>query len=105
MKNSKLHRDICQIFKAADPEKIIIFGSYASGNEDPYSDIDLIIILKSDKRFLDRLRDLYQMWTLDKGVDIFAYTPEEFETMLAEENPFLEKVLDEGEVIYERAAA
>ena len=37
------------IAKKYNPEKIILFGSYADGNPTPESDVDLLIIIKSDK--------------------------------------------------------
>jgi predicted nucleotidyltransferase len=37
--------DLVHNLKVSDPYKIILFGSYASGNETENSDIDLMVIL------------------------------------------------------------
>lgn len=105
MEKSELYQRIKSAYLKCHPEKIIVFGSWARGEEDAYSDIDLIIILKSNKRFLDRLTDLYEIWPLDRSVDILAYTPEEFNNMLADDNPLLTQAVNEGVIIYERSAA
>ena len=61
--------------------------------------------LNTNKRFLDRLKELYQLWSIPITVDILAYTPYEFEQMLSEENSLIKKALEEEKVIYEKSAA
>ena len=83
-------------------ERAILFGSAARGDADEWSDIDLIVIKQTDKRFLDRLADLIDAVHPDFGFDCLVYTPEEFDRMLEEENPLLTRAVQEGKVIYER---
>lgn len=63
------------------PEKILLFGSRARGDQLRDSDYDIIVV--SDRfegcHFLDRLAALYELWDYDYDLDILAYTPEEFE--------------------------
>jgi hypothetical protein len=40
--------------------------------------------------------------SLPVRVDIFVYTPEEFESMIEEENPFIQGALKDGKTIYEK---
>lgn len=82
------------------PEKIILFGSQARGEADADSDVDLIIIKKTRKRFIQRLLEVP---LLPVAADIFVYTPEEFERMLQQENPFLQSALQHAKVIYEKS--
>lgn len=92
---------IVSILKPFDPEKIILFGSLARGDWDEISDIDLIVVYRTDKTFLDRLKELYLSWNIPKAVDILAYTPGEFEKMM-NESSFVAEAVKEGEVLYER---
>lgn len=85
-----------------DAEKGILFGSSARGDADQLSDIDLIVIKETDRRFLDRLADVIDAIRPDFALDVLVYTPAEFERMLAEENPLLSQAVEEGKVIYER---
>jgi uncharacterized protein len=96
-----LKKQIIETFTPFNPQKILLFGSLAHGNYDEYSDIDIILIYETDKRFMDRLKELYMAWEIPKAVDILAYTPEEFETMM-NENPFVQDSANSGKVIYER---
>jgi predicted nucleotidyltransferase len=88
-----------------DAEKAILFGSAARTDGDEYSDIDLIVIKQTDRRFLDRLADVISAIDPDFALDVFVYTPEEFERMLDEENPLLCEAVRHGKVIYERRKA
>lgn len=102
MNKEELKKAIVSSYKKLNPVKIILFGSWCRDEEDKYSDVDIIVVYETKKRFLDRLKELYLMWDIPVAFDILAYTPEEFEKMLKEENPFIKRINREGEVIYER---
>ena len=101
MKRSALKKQIISTFKSFNPEKIILFGSVAGGGSDEMSDVDLILVYNTDKRFMSRLKELYMSWNIPKAVDILAYTPSEFDDM-AKESLFIREVMKTAEVIYER---
>ena len=69
-----------RIIKNINPEKIILFGSYAKGNYNEDSDLDLIIIKQSNlpkhKRGIEIRRLFYGLLV---PIDLKVYTPEEFE--------------------------
>lgn len=83
------------------PEKVILFGSMARGDTDEYSDIDLIVVKKTSKRFVQRMLEAGSFVPRGLSVDILVYTPEEFQAMIDEGNPFIERALEEGKVLYE----
>ena len=102
MKLSEIKAQIVTSFRKFDPEKIILFWSIARDDWDEESDVDIIIVYETDKRFLDRLKELYMGWDIPKAVDILAYTPTEFTEMLSD-NYFLQDAIKDGEMIYERS--
>jgi predicted nucleotidyltransferase len=85
------------------PEKIILFGSAARGDADEHSDIDLIVIKRTNKRFIERLIEAGTYLPITARVDIFVYTPEELEAMIEEGNPFIESALRDGKIVYEKS--
>ena len=85
-------------------ERVILFGSRARGDSDKLSDLDLVVIMHTEKRFLDRLKDVYEAVMPDFAMDALVYTPEEYARMLDEANPLIEMVEREGRVVYERSA-
>lgn len=85
------------------PERIYLFGSWAVGEEDELSDLDVVVIKRTGKPFFDRLRETARLIPPELGmVDVFVYTPEEFDRMTSEGNAFAEMIAEEGIVIYER---
>ena len=85
------------------PEEVIVFGSMASGNVTQDSDIDLLIIKQTDKRFFDRIREVVSICDYDVGVDFLVYTPDEL-AEAAKNNPFVrDEILSKGKVIYREA--
>jgi predicted nucleotidyltransferase len=91
------------------PGKVILFGSAAIGKADQESDIDLVVIKKTPKRFYDRIGDVLNiLWSGEEtpkvGVDILVYTPEEFQLM-SKDNYFVrDEILGKGRTVYERPA-
>jgi len=89
--------------KAYGAEKIVLFGSAARGDADEYSDVDLVIVKPTTLGFVDRLADVVRKCRSPLTADILVYTPEEFQRMQEQENPFIECVLKEGKVLYEKS--
>ena len=86
-----------------DPERVILFGSLARGDSDDYSDIDVMVIKRTETRFVQRLVEAGRLISLPRHVDVFVYTPEELSAMEEDGNPFIEGALRDGIVVYEKA--
>ena len=92
-------KEIVDQLKPYNPEKIILFGSYASGNPGEYSDVDLIVVKKTDKPFHERQIEARMLLEIETPLDIFIFTPEEFEKH-KNTNLFLKEASTKGKVIY-----
>jgi predicted nucleotidyltransferase len=102
--DEKLLKDIVNgILEVTQPEKIILFGSYARGEASEGSDIDILIIQPSN---LPRYKRSTPIRLALKGLfpskDIVVYTPEEVEEWKSASTSFIASVLREGKVLYER---
>jgi len=91
-----------RVVDAFNPRKIILFGSFARGDFNEGSDIDLIVISDWKEKFLDRIKVLMDM-NENLPIEPVGYREEEFEMMAENGNPFILEVLKEGVVIYERS--
>ena len=80
--------------------KVILFGSYAEDRRDLFTDLDLVVVMESEKDFVSRTSQLYSELDLRVDVDLLVYTPGEFNKMRS--RGFLRAVLEHGQVIYER---
>jgi len=100
--NDELKRIVEVIKRQYDPERIILFGSMAVRKVHEWSDIDLVIIKKTPKRFIERALEVGRLVQPRVGIDLFIYTPEEYEFLLKERSSFLLSVLKTGETVYEK---
>ena len=91
---------IDQIIKGYRPEKIILFGSFASGKPKENSDVDLVVIKKTKERFTARLLKIAGMIKSSLGTDILVYTPEEWNAALQEGNYFIKEIARTGKLVY-----
>ena len=92
-----------KIVNELDPEKIVLFGSYARGNPTPDSDVDLLVILDTEKPRKERVVEVsLLLYPRLFPVDILVKTPQEIEDELKKGNFFIQEILEKGKVLYER---
>jgi HEPN domain-containing protein/predicted nucleotidyltransferase len=81
------------------PERIILFGSYAYGKPTPYSDVDLLVVADTSLNRADRRRVHVDSHPFQE--QILVRTPEEVERALAIGDFFLREIITQGQVVYE----
>ena len=92
---------LAPIFQKNEVIKAMVFGSAARGSETRKSDLDLMIIKNTRKRFFDRYDEFDEIFELikDRAIDILIYTPEELENI--SHRTFIKMIIKEGKPIYE----
>ena len=95
---------VVELLKARyEPNRIVLFGSWAYGEPSSDSDIDLLIIKHTTQPFHRRWAEVYQLaQPVVGGIDFspFVMTPEEITQRQRARDPFLEEILTRGEVLY-----
>lgn len=94
-----------RIVKFFDPDKILLFGSFAYGTPRKDSDIDLLIIMETDERPAQRRIQISRLFR-DRQVamDFIVKTPSEIDERLSIGDFFIKKILEKGRVLYEKQA-
>lgn len=89
------------------PEKIILFGSYAYGMPTPDSDVDLLIVMRTRAKAIDRYVAVSNiLHPREFPVDIIVKTPKELRDAAGKKsNFFLREIMAKGKVLYERPRA
>ncbi len=105
-RQSELEKELSRIVgitvKEYAPEKIILFGSLAEGKLHEWSDIDLLIVKETALRPVARCLELFRIIQPKVGIDLFIYTPKEYDALLREKYSFLLDILKRGKVLYEK---
>jgi len=101
---AELERVLPLIIEKYQPEKIILFGSLATGDVHEWSDIDLVLIKETDLNYIDRLLEFKKIFDINLATDVFIYTSNEFSQRVKEEHYFMvDEILGKGKVIYDRS--
>ena len=86
------------------PEKVILFGSYARGEAHPHSDLDLLIVVNTlpprGQRSAPILKMLAEAYT--EPIDIIVRSAQTLKQWEHVPGSFAHQVLTEGIVLYDR---
>jgi len=103
--SDKIADIVTKIVSGYNPDKIILFGSYANGKPTEDSDLDLMIIKATD---LPRPQRTVQVRKILYGamvpIDLIVYTPQEIAESKDNIFSFVSEVLNTGKTLYERAS-
>jgi predicted nucleotidyltransferase len=86
------------------PQKIILFGSYAYGTPSVDSDVDLLVIQKTNLQRVERSVAISEL-ILPRPfpVDILVKTPNEIQEALNKNDPFIKEIISQGRILYEQS--
>ena len=100
---AKIRRAAQKLVDELQPEKIILFGSFAYGRPTIDSDVDLLIIMRT--RLRPHARSMQASEVLSPRpfpVDLIVRTPAEIAERLKIGDCFIEEIVTKGKVLYER---
>ena len=89
-----------RIAKRFQPDKIILFGSYAYGKPHEESDVDLLVIMPT-RNAIDQSIRISLAFEQLFSLDVIVRTPRQIERGLKDDNWFLHEVIEKGKVLYE----
>jgi predicted nucleotidyltransferase len=91
-----------RIAREFNPERIILFGSYAYGRVDPDSDVDLLVMLQFEGKSFWKSLEILNRVNPQFPVDLIARRPDDTARRYVEGDPLIREALDRGKVLYER---
>lgn len=96
-----------RLVQEADPDRVILFGSRARGDEHADSDVDLLVVASEETiRRHGRRRLLACFWSamgrLPASFDFLLFSPGEIARWQDSVNHVICRALREGKVLYER---
>jgi predicted nucleotidyltransferase len=98
---SAIRRYSRQIAERFRPEKIILFGSYAYGQPNEDSDVDLLVIMPARNQLDQGFKIRWQL-PAPFAMDLIVRTPKEMKWRLEAGESFLTEIMSRGKVLYEK---
>src|SRR6266851_4165629 len=89
-----------RIAERFQPDKIILFGSYAYGKPHEESDVDLLVIMRT-KNAIDQSIRISLAFERPFSIDLIVRTPKQIERGLKDDDWFLREIVEKGKVVYE----
>jgi predicted nucleotidyltransferase len=94
---------IQRLSRALAPTRIVLFGSYAKGTQQPGSDVDLLVVTDAASEPATATRRARQLVaTSFPPIDVVLCTPEDAEQADRAASPFLQSILESGVTVYSR---
>jgi predicted nucleotidyltransferase len=101
--NTEIETIVERIVARMQPQKVIIFGSYAKGTATIKSDLDIFIIKETELPPANRAVTLMPLLaSILNRVDVHVYTPEEVEAYREEPFSFVNSVFKSGKTVFEK---
>jgi predicted nucleotidyltransferase len=98
---SAIRRFARRIAERFDPDKIILFGSFAYGTPHEESDVDLLVVMPAREELTKAAR-IQLAFEPVFPLDILVRTPQRLRRRLAEGDSFLQEIMSKGIVLYEK---
>lgn len=99
---------VAAIAEAAQPQRIVLFGSHATGQARGDSDVDLLIVEDGPLDERARASEMVRLWEVlapfRTPTDLVVVSQHEVERWGRTTNHVIARALRDGRVMYERAA-
>ncbi len=97
----EIEKEIIERLMPLQPEKIILFGSYAAGRATDDSDIDMLVIMPFDGSSICKSAEMRLSLSSKYSIDLLVRTPQQIAQRLELGDCFYQEILDKGKVLYE----
>ena len=94
----EFNRRVVQEYK---PQKVILFGSYATGRPTADSDVDILVILPFQGKSAAKSVEILNQIDPRFPIDLLVRTPDQIQDRLEKGDFFIQEILKKGKVLYE----
>jgi predicted nucleotidyltransferase len=91
-----------QVAARFQPDKIILFGSYAYGTPNADSDVDILVVMPCHSR-IDQAVKIRWEFPVPFPMDLMVRTPNQMAVLLKDGDSFLTEIATKGKVLYEKS--
>lgn len=97
---AQIQRISDEIAQKFQPERIILFGSYAYGTPTEDSDVDLLVVMPFEGRATKKSIEIQTAVLIRFPVDLIAITPHRLEERIGMGDYFLREITQKGQELY-----
>ena len=90
------------VVKRFSPERVILFGSHASGNTTQDSDVDILVVMDFKSRPHQQSFEIRRAIRRSFPLDLLVRRPADIDRRLRLGDFFIKEIIQEGKVLYEK---
>lgn len=91
-----------RLVKEFNPDKVILFGSYARGEQREWSDVDIMVVMPFEGRYFKKLTEVRSRTRPAFDLDLKLAAMSDLTARYKEFDPIARDVLDHGKILYDR---
>jgi predicted nucleotidyltransferase len=99
--HDQIEEFVNELIEKFDPVRVILFGSYASDQTSPGSDVDLLVVMDFEGRPQLQAFKIRKEIQRSFPLDLIVRKPSEIDRRLVQGDFFLKEVFEEGRVLHE----
>ena len=96
---SKFVEEMTRLFQ---PAKVILFGSHATGNATPHSDVDILVLMDYKGKASKKAFEIRKAVKRGFPLDLIVRRPRDLSKRMILGDPFFKEIMQYGRVVYER---
>jgi len=100
--HSEIQKFVQQLVLKFNPEKIILFGSFAYERPSKSSDVDLLVIMKTNLRPIEQEVAIRKAISRNFPLDLIVFTPSQLRERGKMGDFFIKTILEKGKILYEK---
>jgi predicted nucleotidyltransferase len=101
IKRERITAFVDEVARQFHPNRVLLFGSYASGQPHADSDVDLLVIMPHKGPAAVQAADIRKRVRAGFPLDLIVRSPQAITQRLALDDYFITEILEKGEVLYE----
>ena len=97
----KITAFVSEVARQFQPERVVLFGSYAYGQPGADSDVDLLVIMPHEGHSAIQAAEILKRIRAGFPMDLIVRSPQVIRQRLAMDDFFITEILAQGQTLYE----
>jgi len=101
IERNKIHAFVDEVVRQFRPKRVVLFGSYAYGEPNEDSDVDLLVIMPHKEHSAVQAAEILKCIRAGFPVDLIVRSPQTIQQRIEMDDYFITEILGQGETLYE----
>ena len=105
IQRQRIRAFVAAVVRRFQPERVVLFGSYAYGRPHADSDVDLLVVMRHRGAGLGQAARIRQVIRSGFPMDLIVRSPANIRKRMKMGDSFIREILEKGQVLYEVRSA